>query len=229
MGRRPAGGGQQHAKLFAADPGHHVPRPSQLTFQRLGYRAQAAVAHGVPVMVVVVLEAVDIANQQRQTVSMAPGAPHLGGFGFIEMAPVGQTGQGVGARQALQALVGRLKFCGALLHQLGQPVAVLGQFLLVAMLAVQVACQTALQLVDPGFELSQFVLATAAGKAQRYPQRPRPHRGQMRGNALHMHRDHAVEHEHDQASQHQRLQELRDHNGRQLTAQTLPQNAFVAI
>ena len=74
VGRRAAGRRQQHAKFFTADARRQVSRPAQLRLQGLGHRNKALVTHGVSVVVVEVLEAIDIADQQGQTSLLALGA-----------------------------------------------------------------------------------------------------------------------------------------------------------
>ena len=161
---------------------------------------------------------------------LALGAAHFDDPHLIKMPPVGKAGQWVGTGQALQPGIGGLQFGGTLIHQVGQPIPVLGQLVLIALLALQVVCQTALQLVDSRNQLGQFVLALAGAlQTQVRAQVARSHAFQVRCDAPHMHRDHAIEHQHDESRQHQRLQQLRHDNGGQLAAQALPQHLLIAI
>jgi len=57
---------QQDDELLAAIARHEVARPPQQRLQRVGHTGQAAVAAGVTVMVVVILEKIDVDHQQRQ-------------------------------------------------------------------------------------------------------------------------------------------------------------------
>ena len=135
----PAGFGQQHRELLAADPADQLPGAAEQTAQGLGQLDQAAVALGMAVEVVVGLEVIQIEQQQGQLLVLAAVAADLGGEGVIKAAPVAHLGEGIGEREGLLLA----QHIAQPLHQavevLGEGLDLLRQVLLIEGLGLQVA------------------------------------------------------------------------------------------
>ena len=222
------GPGQQHGKLLTADARHHVSGTDQARLQGMCDGLQAFIPCDMPQTIVVCLEKIDIADQQRQRHLFSACPPHLEGLQLIEMPAIRQPRQGIGARKVLKALVGRFQLGGSLLHQHRQMVSVGSKLLFVSLLLFQVGRQTVLQLVDPFHQVAQFILCVLHPlQAEQAMQIAWPHTRQMQGDALHMHGHHAIEDPHDQGGQQHGLQQLHQHNGRQGAPKPLPQHTFI--
>ena len=96
-----AGLGQQQRELVAADAGEQV-LAAQQGVQARAERRQHAVAGGVAGEVVDRLEVVDVDQRERQRALVPGGAGDLGVEALLEGAVVGEAGQRVGERAALE-------------------------------------------------------------------------------------------------------------------------------
>lgn len=86
----------EQGELLAADAGHHVDPPALLSeHPREG--EQGAIAEPVAEAIVESLEAVEIADQERERHAVAARALELGGEVLVKAAPVEETGERVGA------------------------------------------------------------------------------------------------------------------------------------
>jgi hypothetical protein len=96
---RPGGvaAAQQHAELVPAQAPDGV-RDAQGRAERVGHRAQQAVAGRVALGVVDALEVVEVEHRQRERHAVAPRARDLGGESLLEAAAVERAGQRVAAR-----------------------------------------------------------------------------------------------------------------------------------
>src|SRR3954454_15045190 len=99
--RREAGVGTDDAELVAAEPRREVAGPHPLA-QNLGDRLEDAVAAGVAVAVVDLLQVVEITEQQRQPAVLAARTLELARQGLVPRAPVGQPGERVLAAEPLE-------------------------------------------------------------------------------------------------------------------------------
>jgi hypothetical protein len=92
-----AGAGEHDQELLAAPAAGHVPGPGGGA-QPPGRHAQDLVAGGVAAGVVDLLEPVDVAHQHRQPVPLGGQPLEL----LLQVAPVAQSGEGVGPAGQLQ-------------------------------------------------------------------------------------------------------------------------------
>jgi hypothetical protein len=98
--------GQHRGELFAAIARGQVAGAAHVLADHVADAGQEAVAGLVTEAVVQRLEAVEVDHQQAQRRGVAQCAVPLLVQRGVELAPVGQAGQGVGAGQGLQLGVG---------------------------------------------------------------------------------------------------------------------------
>jgi hypothetical protein len=92
-------------KLLATVAGRQVGAAFEAGGDGAGDAAQAFVTGLVAVGVVEQFEVIDVAHHQGDAAGVAAGAPPFAGDVFVEVAAVGDAGQGVAGRQALQFLL----------------------------------------------------------------------------------------------------------------------------
>ena len=103
---------QQQREFFAAETGHQVLRPLHLPAERIGHRAQAAIAGKVAVEVVELFEVIEIDHGERERFVMADGAIPFLREALIEGTAVGDPGESVEGGENREPGVGVAQLSG---------------------------------------------------------------------------------------------------------------------